>query len=165
MEGLDRFEVDTNFGNHSIRGWQSVSAVVFTDGNLLGFVVVDECAEVYGAGASLTRLAAFLAGPGVKGACDMDGAGSSRCTSPVRWSTTLWAGHGARRLGYLLRGGVRGGHKRSCSPLTSPAGRCLSFRRRCATISPGCQYCLSTTATARSATYCLPPRPSAVTVP
>lgn len=77
VAGIDRVEVDTNFGNHSIQGEQPRTAVGVIDANHLVFVVVDGREEGYSRGATLPELAQIMLDLGASTAYNLDGGGSS----------------------------------------------------------------------------------------
>lgn len=77
VAGVDDVEIDTNFGNHSIQGEQPRTAVGVIDENHLVFVVVDGRDDGYSRGATLSELAAIMAGLGAQTAYNLDGGGSS----------------------------------------------------------------------------------------
>ena len=75
--GIEDFEVDTNFGNHSIQGEQPRTAVGIISPNHLVFVVVDGRSPGYSAGVTMTGLAEIMQGLGATTAYNIDGGGSS----------------------------------------------------------------------------------------
>jgi exopolysaccharide biosynthesis protein len=77
VAGIDRVEIDTNVGNHSIQGDQPRTAVGVIDTNHLVFVVVDGRSAGYSEGVTLPELAEIFVGLGVVTAYNIDGGGSS----------------------------------------------------------------------------------------
>jgi exopolysaccharide biosynthesis protein len=77
VDGIDKVEVDTNVGNHSIQGDQPRTAVGAIDANHLVFVVVDGRSTGYSAGVTLPGLAQIMRGLGATTAYNLDGGGSS----------------------------------------------------------------------------------------
>ena len=77
VEGIDRVEVDTNVGNHSIQGDQPRTAIGVIDDDHLVFVVVDGRSEGYSEGVTLPELAGIFTGLGAVTAYNIDGGGSS----------------------------------------------------------------------------------------
>lgn len=77
VDGIDRAEVDTNVGNHSIQGDQPRTAVGVVAANHLAFVVVDGRSTGYSAGVTLPELADIMVGLGAQTAYNLDGGGSS----------------------------------------------------------------------------------------
>ena len=77
VAGIDRVEVDTNVGNHSIQGEQPRTAVGVIDENHLVFVVVDGRDDGYSRGATLPELAQIMLDLGATTAYNLDGGGSS----------------------------------------------------------------------------------------
>jgi exopolysaccharide biosynthesis protein len=77
VSGIDRVEVDTNVGNHSIQGDQPRTAVGVVDANHLVFVVVDGRSMGYSKGVTLPELAEIMRGLGAVTAYNLDGGGSS----------------------------------------------------------------------------------------
>ena len=67
LEGIDDVEVDTNFGNHSIQGYQPHYV----------FFVVDGRDEGYSRGVTMTELAQIMTDLGCQCAYNLDGGGSS----------------------------------------------------------------------------------------
>ncbi len=77
VSGIDRVEVDTNVGNHSIQGEQPRTAIGVIDKNHVVFVVVDGREEGYSRGATLPELAEIMRDLGASTAYNLDGGGSS----------------------------------------------------------------------------------------
>lgn len=77
VAGIDRVEIDTNVGNHSIQGDQPRTAVGVIDTNHLVFVVVDGRSAGYSEGVTLPELAQIFVDLGVVTAYNIDGGGSS----------------------------------------------------------------------------------------
>jgi exopolysaccharide biosynthesis protein len=77
VAGIDRVEVDTNFGNHSIQGLQPRTCVGVGGSGHLVMVVVDGRSTGYSAGVTLPGLAAIMLDLGCTTAYNIDGGGSS----------------------------------------------------------------------------------------
>jgi exopolysaccharide biosynthesis protein len=77
LSGIDKIEIDTNFGNHSIQGQQPRTAIGVIDTNHLVAVVVDGRDDGYSRGVTLPELAAIMKGLGARTAYNLDGGGSS----------------------------------------------------------------------------------------
>ncbi|GAA4938518.1 phosphodiester glycosidase family protein [Actinoplanes utahensis] len=77
ISGIDRVEVDTNFGNHSVQGQQPRTGVGLVAANHLLFVVVDGRSEGYSRGVTMPEFAEILVGLGAETAYNLDGGGSS----------------------------------------------------------------------------------------
>jgi exopolysaccharide biosynthesis protein len=77
VDGIDKVEVDTNFGNHSIQGNQPRTAIGVIDTNHLVFVVVDGRSAGYSRGVTMTELAQIMQDLGATTAYNLDGGGSS----------------------------------------------------------------------------------------
>ncbi|GAA4586341.1 exopolysaccharide biosynthesis protein [Actinoplanes octamycinicus] len=77
LDGIDRVEVDTNFGNHSIQGNQPRTGVGLIDANHLLWVVVDGRSSGYSRGVTMTEFAQIFADRGAQVAYNIDGGGSS----------------------------------------------------------------------------------------
>ncbi|BCJ40299.1 hypothetical protein GCM10010168_31580 [Actinoplanes ianthinogenes] len=77
LSGIDRVEVDTNFGNHSIQGNQPRTGVGLIEENHLLWVVVDGRSSGYSLGVSMTEFAQIFADRGARVAYNIDGGGSS----------------------------------------------------------------------------------------
>ncbi|WP_084126471.1 phosphodiester glycosidase family protein [Demequina sp. NBRC 110054] len=73
---LDTYEVDTNFGNHSIQGDQPRTAIGMISANHYVFVVVDGRTDD-SAGVTLEELAEIMQDLGATEAYNLDGGGSS----------------------------------------------------------------------------------------
>ncbi len=76
-DGIDRVEVDTNFGNHSIQGEQPRTAIGVIDEGHVVVVVVDGRDRGYSRGVTLPELATILQDLGARTAYNLDGGGSS----------------------------------------------------------------------------------------
>jgi exopolysaccharide biosynthesis protein len=74
---LDRVEIDTNFGNHSIQGENPRTGVGIVNANHFVFVVVDGRDTGYSRGATLTEFAQIFKDLGCTDAYNIDGGGSS----------------------------------------------------------------------------------------
>ncbi|WIM93739.1 phosphodiester glycosidase family protein [Actinoplanes oblitus] len=77
LDGIDRVEVDTNFGNHSIQGDQPRTGVGLIDENHLLWIVVDGRSSGYSRGVTMTEFAQIFADRGARVAYNIDGGGSS----------------------------------------------------------------------------------------
>lgn len=77
LEGIDEVEVDTNFGNHSIQGYQPRTALGYLEDNHYVFVVVDGRDEGYSRGVTMTELAQIMTDLGCQCAYNLNGGGSS----------------------------------------------------------------------------------------
>jgi exopolysaccharide biosynthesis protein len=77
ISGIDRVEVDTNFGNHSIQGQQPRTGIGIVDTNHLLFVVVDGRSKGYSRGVTMPEFAQIFADLGARVAYNLDGGGSS----------------------------------------------------------------------------------------
>lgn len=75
--GIEDFEVDTNFGNHSIQGSQPRTAVGVISSNHYVFVAVDGRSPGYSKGVTMTEMAKIMQGLGCKTAYNIDGGGST----------------------------------------------------------------------------------------
>lgn len=74
---LDKVEVDTNFGNHSIQGNQPRTGVGMVSNNHFIFIVVDGRATGYSRGATMTEFAQMFKDLGCTQAYNLDGGGST----------------------------------------------------------------------------------------
>ncbi|GGN66480.1 exopolysaccharide biosynthesis protein [Actinoplanes lobatus] len=77
IDGIDRVEVDTNFGNHSIQGRQPRTGIGLVDTNHLLFVVADGRSSGYSRGVTMPEFAQIFADRGARTAYNLDGGGSS----------------------------------------------------------------------------------------
>ena len=77
VDGIDRVEVDTNFGNHSIQGRQPRTAIGLVEANHLLLVVVDGRSPGYSRGVGLSELGQLFVDRGASVAYNLDGGGSS----------------------------------------------------------------------------------------
>ena len=77
VDGIDQVEVDTNFGNHSIQGYQPRTGIGLIDTNHFVFVVVDGRSEGYSRGVTMTEFAQIFDDLGAEVAYNLDGGGSS----------------------------------------------------------------------------------------
>jgi exopolysaccharide biosynthesis protein len=80
VEGIDKVEVDTNIGNHSIQGNQPRTAIGMISANHYVFVVVDGRSS-QSAGVTLPELADIMRSLGATEAYNLDGGGSSTMVS------------------------------------------------------------------------------------
>lgn len=76
-DGIENFEVDTNFGNHSIQGNQPRTGVGVLGENHLLFIVVDGRSAGYSRGVTMTEFAQMFLDAGATAAYNIDGGGSS----------------------------------------------------------------------------------------
>lgn len=76
-DGIEDFEVDTNFGNHSIQGEQPRTGVGVLGENHLIFMVVDGRSEGYSRGVTMPEFAQMFLDLGCTTAYNIDGGGSS----------------------------------------------------------------------------------------
>ncbi len=77
IDGIDKVEVDTNFGNHSVQGSQPRTGVGFVGTNHFLFIVVDGRSNGYSKGVTMTEFAQIFVDRGAKVAYNLDGGGSS----------------------------------------------------------------------------------------
>ncbi|MBW6435457.1 phosphodiester glycosidase family protein [Actinoplanes hulinensis] len=77
IDGIDRVEVDTNFGNHSIQGRQPRTGIGLVGANHLLFIVADGRSSGYSRGVTMPEFAQIFAGRGARTAYNLDGGGSS----------------------------------------------------------------------------------------
>ncbi|MEV0902325.1 phosphodiester glycosidase family protein [Actinoplanes sp. NPDC049802] len=77
IDGIDRVEVDTNFGNHSIQGRQPRTGIGLVAANHLLFVVADGRSSGYSRGVTMPEFARIFADRGARTAYNLDGGGSS----------------------------------------------------------------------------------------
>ncbi len=77
VSGISDFEVDTNFGNHSIQGNQPRTGVGIIDNNHFIFIVADGRNKGYSSGVTMTAFAEIFKEYGCKTAYNIDGGGSS----------------------------------------------------------------------------------------
>ena len=77
VSGIDRVEVDTNPGNHSIQGTQPRTGLGMIAPNHFVAVAVDGRASGYSAGVSLTQFAELFVDLGAQVAYNLDGGGST----------------------------------------------------------------------------------------
>ncbi|GAA0443934.1 exopolysaccharide biosynthesis protein [Actinoplanes capillaceus] len=77
IDGIDRVEVDTNFGNHSIQGRQPRTGIGLAGANHLLFIVADGRSSGYSRGVTLPEFARIFADRGARTAYNLDGGGSS----------------------------------------------------------------------------------------
>ncbi len=75
--GIESFEVDTNFGNHSIQGRQPRTAVGLISARHYVFVAVDGRAQGYSVGVTMTEMAQIMQDLGCTVAYNIDGGGST----------------------------------------------------------------------------------------
>jgi exopolysaccharide biosynthesis protein len=77
LSGIDKVEIDTNVGNHSIQGYQPRTAVGMIAPGHVVFVVVDGRSAGYSRGMTLPELAQTMKDLGCEVAYNLDGGGSS----------------------------------------------------------------------------------------
>jgi exopolysaccharide biosynthesis protein len=77
LSGIDKIEIDTNVGNHSIQGYQPRSAIGMIAPGHVVFVVVDGRSTGYSRGMTLPELAQTMKDLGCEVAYNLDGGGSS----------------------------------------------------------------------------------------
>ncbi len=77
VAGIDKVEIDTNVGNHSIQGNQPRTAIGWIATNHFVLVVVDGRSTGYSRGMTMLELAATMQGLGCQVAYNLDGGGSS----------------------------------------------------------------------------------------
>ena len=77
IDGIDRVEVDTNFGNHSVQGNQPRTGIGLVAANHFVFVVVDGRSNGYSRGVTMTEFAQIFVAHKAKVAYNLDGGGSS----------------------------------------------------------------------------------------
>ena len=77
IAGVDDIEVDTNFGNHSVQGYQPRTAIGLVEANHLLVVVVDGRSRGYSRGVGMSELAQMFVDRGATVAYNLDGGGSS----------------------------------------------------------------------------------------
>lgn len=75
--GLEKIEIDTNFGNHSIQGNNPRTGVGIIANNHFVFAVVDRRSSGYSRGVTLTEFAQIFKDLGCTDAYNIDGGGSS----------------------------------------------------------------------------------------
>ncbi len=75
--GIENFEVDTNFGNHSIQGSQPRTLVGLVSANHYVFVAIDGRSPGYSAGLTMTQAAQLMQSLGCTVAYNIDGGGST----------------------------------------------------------------------------------------
>lgn len=75
--GIESFEVDTNFGNHSIQGYQPRTGVGVISNNHLIFIAVDGRSPGYSQGVTMTQFSEIFKSYGAKTAYNLDGGGST----------------------------------------------------------------------------------------
>jgi len=77
IAGIDKVEIDTNVGNHSIQGNQPRTAIGMVAANHFVLAVVDGRDTGYSRGMSMTELATLMVDLGCQVAYNLDGGGSS----------------------------------------------------------------------------------------
>jgi len=77
VEGIDRVEVDTNFGNHSIQGNQPRTGLGMIGPGHFVFVAVDGRSTGYSRGVTMTEFARIFVDLGATVAYNLDGGGST----------------------------------------------------------------------------------------
>ncbi len=77
LSGIDKVEIDTNVGNHSIQGYQPRTAIGMIAPGHVVFVVVDGRSTGYSRGMTLPELAQVMKDLGCQVAYNLDGGGSS----------------------------------------------------------------------------------------
>jgi exopolysaccharide biosynthesis protein len=75
--GIERIEIDTNIGNHSIQGNQPRTGIGMISANHLVFVAVDGRSRGYSRGVTLPEFAAIFEDLGAMVAYNLDGGGST----------------------------------------------------------------------------------------
>ncbi len=77
IAGIDKIEIDTNVGNHSIQGNQPRTAIGMVSAGHFKLVVVDGRSTGYSRGMTMTELATLMRNLGCTVAYNLDGGGSS----------------------------------------------------------------------------------------
>ena len=77
LAGIDKVEIDTNIGNHSIQGNQPRTGIGVIAENHVVFVAVDGRSSGYSKGVTMTEFAQIFAGLGAQTAYNLDGGGST----------------------------------------------------------------------------------------
>ena len=77
VEGIDKVEIDTNWGNHSIQGRQPRAGFGMIAPNHFLFIVADGRAKGYSRGVGMIEFAELFASRGAKVAYNLDGGGSA----------------------------------------------------------------------------------------
>ena len=77
VSGIDKIEIDNNFGLRSIQGNNPRTGIGFVDDNHFVFVVVDGRSRGYSRGVTMTEFAQIFADLGATVAYNLDGGGSS----------------------------------------------------------------------------------------
>lgn len=77
LSGIEKVEIDTNVGNHSIQGYQPRTAIGMIEPGHIVMVVVDGRSTGYSRGMTLPELAQTMADLGCQVAYNLDGGGSS----------------------------------------------------------------------------------------
>jgi exopolysaccharide biosynthesis protein len=77
IAGIDKVEIDTNVGNHSIQGNQPRTAIGMVSAGHFKLVVVDGRSTGYSRGMTMTELATLMKNLGCTVAYNLDGGGSS----------------------------------------------------------------------------------------
>ena len=77
LSGIDKVEIDTNVGNHSIQGYQPRTAIGMIAPGHIVFVIVDGRSTGYSRGMTLPELAQLMKDLGCQVAYNLDGGGSS----------------------------------------------------------------------------------------
>jgi hypothetical protein len=75
--GIDRVEIDTNFGNHTIQGRHPRTGVGMVDRNHFVVIVVDGRSPGYSRGVTMPEFAQMFVDAGAKVAYNLDGGGSA----------------------------------------------------------------------------------------
>lgn len=77
ISGIENIEIDTNFGNHSIQGYQPRTGIGIISPNHFMFVVVDGRSAGYSKGVTMIEFAEIFKNLGCTTAYNIDGGGSS----------------------------------------------------------------------------------------
>lgn len=77
VSGIDNVEIDTNFGNHSVQGYQPRTGIGIIDDNHFIFVVADGRNAGYSTGVTMSGFAQIFKDLGCTTAYNLDGGGSS----------------------------------------------------------------------------------------
>lgn len=75
--GIESIEIDTNFGNHSVQGYQPRTGIGIIDKSHFVFAVVDGRSSGYSRGVTMTGFAQIFKDLGCTTAYNLDGGGSS----------------------------------------------------------------------------------------
>lgn len=77
LAGIDKVEIDTNIGNHSVQGNQPRTGLGMIDENHFVFVAVDGRSSGYSKGVTMTQFAEIFRSLGATVAYNLDGGGST----------------------------------------------------------------------------------------